>query len=88
MRKHQDIRARFTRKLLQDTLFALLAEKRFEMITVGEIAERAMVNRATFYRHYQDKYELATACFKKRLINLPAICVPHSSSLQPLKERG
>ena len=53
MRKHQDTRARFTRKLLQDTLLALLAEKRFEVITVGEIAERAMVNRATFYRHYQ-----------------------------------
>lgn len=65
MRKHQDIRARLTRKLLQETLIALLAEKRFEMITVGEIAERAMVNRATFYRHYQDKYELGNSLFQE-----------------------
>jgi AcrR family transcriptional regulator len=70
MRKHQDIRARITRKLLQDTLIALLAEKRFEMITVGEIAERAMVNRATFYRHYQDKYELGNSLFQEAIDQL------------------
>lgn len=70
MRKHQDIRARFTRKLLQDTLLALLAEKRFEVITVGEIAERAMVNRATFYRHYQDKYALGNSLFQEAIDQL------------------
>jgi AcrR family transcriptional regulator len=70
MHKHQDVRARFTRKLLQDTLIALLAEKRFEMITVGEIAERAMVNRATFYRHYQDKYELGNSLFQETIEQL------------------
>ncbi|GHO56859.1 TetR/AcrR family transcriptional regulator [Ktedonobacter robiniae] len=70
MRKHQDIRARFTRKLLQETLIALLAEKRFEMITVGEIAERAMVNRATFYRHYQDKYALGNSLFQEAIDQL------------------
>ncbi|GCF08659.1 TetR family transcriptional regulator [Dictyobacter arantiisoli] len=70
MRKNQDIRARFTRKLLQDTLIALLAEKRFEMITVGEIAERAMVNRATFYRHYQDKYALGNSLFQEAIDQL------------------
>lgn len=65
MRKHQDIRARLTRKHLQETFIALLTEKRFEVITVGEIAERAMVNRATFYRHYQDKYELGNSLFQE-----------------------
>ena len=70
MRKNQDIRARFTRKLLQETLIALLAENRFEMITVGEIAERAMVNRATFYRHYQDKYELGNSLFQETIDQL------------------
>lgn len=70
MRKHQDIRARLTRKLLQETLIALLAEKRFEMITVGEIAERAMMNRATFYRHYQDKYELGNSLFQEAVEQL------------------
>lgn len=70
MRKHQDIRARLTRKLLQETFLALLAEKRFEVITVGEIAERAMVNRATFYRHYPDKYALGNSLFQEAIEQL------------------
>lgn len=33
-------------------------ERRFDEITVQDIAERAGVNRATFYAHFQDKYDL------------------------------
>ena len=36
----------------------LLMEKRFQSITVREIADRATVNRATFYAHFDDKYAL------------------------------
>lgn len=53
-----DLRVRRTRKMLQDALIGLTIEKGFTGVTVREIAERAMVNRATFYRHYQDKYDL------------------------------
>lgn len=38
---------------------ALVIEVGFEAITIQLLADRAMVNRATFYRHYQDKYDLA-----------------------------
>jgi AcrR family transcriptional regulator len=54
-----DPRVKRTRKLLHDAFDSLLAEKGFESITVQDIAERATVNRATFYAHYQDKYHLA-----------------------------
>ncbi len=53
-----DLRVRRTRKLLQQALIELAAEKGFADITVGDITERAMVNRSTFYRHYLDKYDL------------------------------
>jgi AcrR family transcriptional regulator len=53
-----DLRVRRTRKLLMQALIDLTIEKGFSAITVQEIAERAMVNRATFYRHYLDKYDL------------------------------
>lgn len=58
--KHQteDLRVRRTRKLLQQALIELTIEKGFAAVTVQDIAERAMVNRATFYRHYLDKYDL------------------------------
>jgi AcrR family transcriptional regulator len=37
-----------------------LEEKRFEAITVNELCDRAMVRRATFYKHFGDKYEFFT----------------------------
>ncbi len=54
----EDLRVRRTRKLLQQALIELTIEKGFAGITVQDIAERAMVNRTTFYRHYLDKYDL------------------------------
>ena len=54
----EDLRIRRTRKLLQKALLEAASEKGFAHITVRDITERAMVNRATFYRHYQDKYDL------------------------------
>ena len=54
----EDLRVRRTRKLLQQALIELTIEKGFTAVTVQDIAERAMVNRATFYRHYLDKYDL------------------------------
>ncbi|KWX69899.1 TetR/AcrR family transcriptional regulator [Paenibacillus jilunlii] len=47
-----------TRRLLQDAFAALLQEKDFESITVRDIAERATVNRTTFYAHFVDKFEM------------------------------
>ncbi|NTU78627.1 MAG: TetR/AcrR family transcriptional regulator [Chloroflexales bacterium] len=54
----EDLRVRRTRKLLMQALIDLTIEKGFVALTVQEIADRAMVNRATFYRHYLDKYDL------------------------------
>jgi AcrR family transcriptional regulator len=53
-----DPRVKRTRKLLEDAFVALLAEKSFQAISVQDIAERATVNRATFYAHFEDKYAL------------------------------
>jgi AcrR family transcriptional regulator len=56
----EDLRVRRTRKLLQNALLEAASEKGFAHVTVRDITERAMVNRATFYRHYEDKYDLLT----------------------------
>jgi AcrR family transcriptional regulator len=53
-----DPRIKRTRKLLSEAFVALLGEKDFQSITVHDIAERAEVNRATFYAHFEDKYAL------------------------------
>jgi AcrR family transcriptional regulator len=53
-----DPRVLRTRKLLIDAFVSLQAEKVFDDITIQDIATRATVNRATFYAHFQDKYDL------------------------------
>lgn len=53
-----DPRVKRTRQLLQDSFKSLIREKDFKSITVRDITEKATVNRATFYAHFTDKYEL------------------------------
>lgn len=60
-----DPRVARTRKLLRDALASLLAEKNFESISVLDIAERATVNRATFYAHFTDKFALLDAMIRE-----------------------
>jgi AcrR family transcriptional regulator len=54
----EDLRVRRTRKSLQDAFIELTIQNGFDAVTVADITQRAMVNRATFYRHFQDKYDL------------------------------
>ena len=53
-----DPRVKRTRQLIMQAFTELLAEKSFHAITVQDVAERATVNRATFYAHFEDKYAL------------------------------
>lgn len=48
--------------MLREALVSLVAEQGFDALKVGDITRRAMINRATFYRHYRDKYDLLTHC--------------------------
>jgi AcrR family transcriptional regulator len=64
-RDQGDLRVRRTRMVLREALIDLIEEKGFDAVTVGDIAERAMVNRTTFYRHYPDKYALVTGIYQE-----------------------
>lgn len=57
----QDPRIRRTRKALQAALRDLMKAKRFDEISVQDIAAAAAINRATFYDHYTDKFALLDA---------------------------
>jgi AcrR family transcriptional regulator len=47
-----------TRGLILRSFEDLLGEKNFESISVQDVTDKAQVNRATFYAHFQDKYAL------------------------------
>jgi len=53
-----DRRVQKTRKLLQDALIELVAQKSYESVSIREILETANVGRSTFYSHFQDKDQL------------------------------
>jgi AcrR family transcriptional regulator len=58
-----DPRVERTRHNLRVALLELADEHGYRAVTVGDIAARASVNRATFYRHYEDKEDLAADVF-------------------------
>ncbi len=56
--KKADLRVLKTQKLIKEAFISLLERKGFESITIQDIADEALINRATFYLHYQDKFDL------------------------------
>ena len=47
-----------TRKLIMDAFIELSGKKEFKDITVKDITTEALINRATFYYHFEDIYDL------------------------------
>ncbi|WP_010094074.1 TetR/AcrR family transcriptional regulator [Ornithinibacillus scapharcae] len=60
-----------TRKLIMDSFIALSSKKEFKDITIKDITSEAMINRATFYYHFEDIYDLLDKALSEVLfINL------------------
>lgn len=53
-----DLRIIRTRKFIKEAFLDLICTQGYESITIQNIADRALVNRATFYLHYKDKQDL------------------------------
>lgn len=53
----EDLRITKTKEALTDAFTSLISERRFENITINELCDRAGVRRATFYKHFDDKYD-------------------------------
>ena len=51
-------RTRLTKTLLKQALISLLETKNIQKISIKEICETAELNRTTFYKHYNNEYEL------------------------------
>lgn len=58
MNKKVDLRIIKTKKVLYEALEDLMIDNSFEEIKVSDICAKALINRSTFYAHYDDKYEL------------------------------
>lgn len=54
-----DLRTERTKRSITNAFLELRKQKPLEKITVKELAELAYINKATFYTHYHDIYDLA-----------------------------
>lgn len=54
-----DLRTKRTRASIKAAFMTLRAKKPLEKITVKELSELAQINKATFYLHYRDIYDLS-----------------------------
>lgn len=75
-----DRRVQRTQQALSNALVALILEKGYAAVQVKDIAERANINRASFYLHYKDKDDLMVACVEATFNEL-------ASALRPLDLR-
>ena len=51
--KKEDLRVRKTKDAIRRAFEEMICEMDFEQITVKELTDRAMINRKTFYLHYE-----------------------------------
>lgn len=62
--QEEHVSVRRTYLLLMKALLDLLAEIPFEKISLTDICRVSMVSRSTFYRYFEDKYDLLHYCVK------------------------
>ena len=63
-----DLRVEKTIKSIFNTFLEMRAKNPLEKISVTELSEKAMINKATFYLHFKDIYDLSD-CLESELVN-------------------
>lgn len=65
--KHEDIRVTRTRQSIVNAYVDLATTNQPDTITIQQIANKAMINRATFYAHFKDKQDLDDYIFRQAM---------------------
>lgn len=58
-----------TKKLLVEAFQKISREKKLSQVTVKDITDEATVNRATFYAHFTDKYDILDYTLSVTILN-------------------
>lgn len=68
----KDLRVIKTRHGIQSRFIGLLADMDFHRITVKMIIDKCRINRSTFYRNYEDKYDLLNSITRRLMQDFKA----------------
>lgn len=82
-----DLRAQRTRRSIINAFIELRAARPLEKITVKELSEKALINKATFYQHFNDIYELSET-LEEEAIESVFQNIPHVNSLMENPAEG
>ncbi|MBF7025333.1 TetR/AcrR family transcriptional regulator [Staphylococcus kloosii] len=77
--KNQNIRNTNTKEKIINAFIALLKKKSIEDITIKTITEKAQINRATFYAHFEDKFYLFNYMTNSSIFNVVNESITHHS---------
>jgi AcrR family transcriptional regulator len=77
MMEKKNIRVRFTKKVLQESLVTLMKEKSIQEITIKEICECSGISRSTFYSYYNDPRDLLRQIEEETFIETNKIIQPY-----------
>ena len=75
-----DLRVQKTRRNIINAFLQLRAQKPLEKITIKELAALAEINKATFYLHYHDIYELSET-LENEVVQSTLRSIEHPESL-------
>ena len=74
-----DLRVIKTQKALLDTFMEMLSEQPFDNITVNNLCEQALVRRATFYKHFTDKYDFFAFFIRTKSEEFNKMCAQNNT---------
>jgi len=83
-----DPRVLRTRQLIRDAFVELLQEMEIEKISVNRIADRATINRVTFYLHYRDIPDMMDKMAEEMIDHIRRILDNPSESCSSIEEEN
>ena len=87
----EDLRVTKTKLTIKQSFLSLVEEVGFDNVYVSDIAKRAMINRNTFYLHYDSKEDLvqkiANESILSRLSNLDIVATFKSRNKSYIKRK-
>lgn len=81
-----DARIKYTKMIIRKVFFELLDKLPVEKITVAEICREAEINRATFYRYYENQYDLLSSLENEMFEEIKKSACEYKSDIDKLTE--
>jgi AcrR family transcriptional regulator len=80
--KKEDLRIRYTRMILQNSLIELMKERPVSKIGIKEICALAGVSRSTFYTYYENVYNILEQIEEETFLYFEGVVNQHASQIK------